>query len=218
MKQVTLLVLFLSTIALLTVSIRADCVDDDPNCSNEINLCNNTQYEPLMKKHCAKTCGFCTVTSTTPFTLGPCVMGECPDGYTCSGNVCVVSATTQSPSTCQDYATNCKSLEQYCTDADYYPIMKQNCELTCGFCGQTTTTLPSPSGPCVMNQCPSNLTCINQQCYNVPSMTTTPMTTTTSSTCRDYATNCADLLAYCQTAGYENIMQEQCAKTCGFCH
>uniref|UniRef100_A0A0K0FAQ6 ShKT domain-containing protein n=1 Tax=Strongyloides venezuelensis TaxID=75913 RepID=A0A0K0FAQ6_STRVS len=208
------------------VTVSHGCSDSDPDCSKKIKYCNDTNYQPLMEKYCPLTCNFCTTVTPLP-TYGPCVMGECPVGFSCTNSVCMPTTISTTPGyNCIDHADNCEALKTYCTNPNYLPLMQENCAKTCGFCQSSvltrtttapTTTTQSPTGPCVLGSCPNGNTCINNLCYPVPS-SSTPITTTTVLSCVDYATNCQQLKDYCNNSSYQEIMKEQCAKTCGYCY
>ncbi|CEF70039.1 ShKT domain-containing protein [Strongyloides ratti] len=198
------------------LTVLHGCNDVDPDCKDKLKYCNDSNYQPLMKKYCALTCNLCPVI-TTPSPYGVCVMNECPVGAQCIQNLCIPDTQLTTPSSnCVDYASNCETIKTYCEVPSYIPLMKANCAKTCGYCGSSmattvkTTTQPS-SGPCISGICPAGNTCINSLCYPIPNSKSTP------STCIDYATNCQSLKDYCRNSVYHDIMKEQCAKTCDYC-
>uniref|UniRef100_A0A0K0EJ90 ShKT domain-containing protein n=1 Tax=Strongyloides stercoralis TaxID=6248 RepID=A0A0K0EJ90_STRER len=202
------ILLFLSLLA-----TSYGCSDVDPDCKDKIQYCNQTSYQPLMKKYCALTCNLCPI-QTTPSPYGVCIMNECPVGAHCVNNYCIPDApNTTPPNNCVDHATNCIDLKSYCDVQSYIPLMKENCAKTCGYCDSSATklpTTPAPTGPCISGVCPAGNTCVNNFCY--PTQSTTP-----PNTCVDYASNCSELQQYCNNPVYYDVMKEQCAKTCHFC-
>jgi len=76
--------------------------------------CDSGQFQPWMKKNCAKTCGECNGPPTQPL-----------------------------PADCEDASSYCDSYKYYCDDPDYKDYLIQNCKRTCNFCHITTQPPPT---------------------------------------------------------------------------
>uniref|UniRef100_A0AC35TWC7 ShK domain-containing protein n=1 Tax=Rhabditophanes sp. KR3021 TaxID=114890 RepID=A0AC35TWC7_9BILA len=71
-------------------------------------FCTNTLYVTLMRSKCARSCGYCTTTSTST---------GCAD---------LINPRTG--------VSDCPSRSGYCTVSVYRSLMRTQCPLTCGFC------------------------------------------------------------------------------------
>ncbi|CAI4225209.1 unnamed protein product [Auanema sp. JU1783] len=63
--------------------------------------------------------------------IGPCVGGDCPDGYTCVCDYCCEG--------CFDDCYDCALFFQYCDNLNYCEL-RQKCKRTCGVCQDADTT------------------------------------------------------------------------------
>ncbi|KAF8367145.1 hypothetical protein PRIPAC_84974 [Pristionchus pacificus] len=63
--------------------------------------------------------------------LGPCVGGECPDGYMCICDYCCEG--------CMDDCYDCALYAQFCNNTNYCDL-RQKCKRTCGICMDAATT------------------------------------------------------------------------------
>uniref|UniRef100_A0AC34FN21 ShKT domain-containing protein n=1 Tax=Panagrolaimus sp. ES5 TaxID=591445 RepID=A0AC34FN21_9BILA len=68
-------------------------------------------------------------------SLGPCIGGECPSGYTCQSGSCnVVSSTTCADIRNSRGVNECPSKSYLCNNTLYYTLMTQQCPRTCNRC------------------------------------------------------------------------------------
>uniref|UniRef100_A0AC35TXV9 ShKT domain-containing protein n=1 Tax=Rhabditophanes sp. KR3021 TaxID=114890 RepID=A0AC35TXV9_9BILA len=74
-----------------------------------------------------------------------------------------------------------------CTIEKYEEGMAQKCKITCGLCGDSTSSTPVPAS------------------------------TTPSGDCKNNGKNCDQLVKYCTNAVYETILSNICKKTCRIC-
>uniref|UniRef100_A0A914QKF0 ShKT domain-containing protein n=1 Tax=Panagrolaimus davidi TaxID=227884 RepID=A0A914QKF0_9BILA len=75
-------------------------------------------------------------------SLGPCIGGSCPTGYTCqtSTNMCLTSGG--STTTCADIRNSkgvneCPGKAYLCNNSVYYTLMTSQCPRTCNRCPTT---------------------------------------------------------------------------------
>jgi len=190
--------------------------EDDPNYADECpvraaekDYCKD--QEEFMRKHCPKSCGFCSegtkppapeVCEDDPAYADKCaekaaIEGFCKDhedfmrtncpkscGY-CSGG----TAKPPFPIVCEDdpaYADKCAekaAIEGYCKDHEDF--MRTNCPKSCGYCSEATAQPPFPivceDDPAYADQCPVK----------------------------------AAIEGYCKD--HEDFMRTNCRKSCGYC-
>ncbi|XP_020915558.2 chymotrypsinogen A, partial [Exaiptasia diaphana] len=111
---------------------------------------------------------------------------------------------TQSPGDCKDKATNCKDMIKYCDNID---MKTKWCRKTCGGCAVPPPTQGPPSPPPPPTQGPPS---------PPPPPTQGPQTPapTQPADCKDKATNCKDMIKYCDNI---DMKTKWCRKTCGGC-
>ncbi|KAH6918188.1 hypothetical protein BKA70DRAFT_1246524 [Coprinopsis sp. MPI-PUGE-AT-0042] len=86
-----------------------ECVDALPEeCSRKSHLCHIGSYDRLMRKNCARTCGYCHHDPVDP-----------PAGE------------------CVDKAPDCAVKKQLCSKPEYKRLVAKYCALTCGLCTPT---------------------------------------------------------------------------------
>uniref|UniRef100_A0A0N4ZE44 ShKT domain-containing protein n=1 Tax=Parastrongyloides trichosuri TaxID=131310 RepID=A0A0N4ZE44_PARTI len=134
------------------------CIDLSQSCGSMRAYCNNVMYSGMMAQQCSRTCGFCirisggganvqnvNVNQRQITSIGPCLNGQCPAGYTCvNGNcysineiVATTSTTTTSrPAICIDVSPVCPMFANNCVIGPprRTAVVIRNCPRTCGVC------------------------------------------------------------------------------------
>uniref|UniRef100_A0A915PL63 ShKT domain-containing protein n=1 Tax=Setaria digitata TaxID=48799 RepID=A0A915PL63_9BILA len=146
----------------------------------------------------------------------------------------ITDFTFTTPVICDDQISNCEKYLFLCTNKLYRPLMSTLCQLTCGFCGSSTSTteicrdMAAPGKP---SDCPQHADLCNDanykdlmamECPKTCGCCNEAMTTTTSTICDDKKdlngrSNCKDLQYLCNVSLYKPLISIQCPKTCGLC-
>ncbi|VDN93588.1 unnamed protein product [Brugia pahangi] len=151
------------SIIFITLAFAANQVCEDMYNQCESTICT----DPIAKEICAKTCGFCEMTTSTAVTP------VCNDAYNqCDSTICTMPIASEicaktcgfcgvAPSTavtpvCNDLFDQCD--QTICT----VPMSKEICARTCGFCGTTPSTASTiPVCEDRYSKCKSNMNCTN---------------------------------------------------------
>ncbi|KAK5968606.1 ShTK domain protein [Trichostrongylus colubriformis] len=80
------------------------------DCASMDGYCNNAAYYTLMSEQCPRTCGRCTLVSSSSRTT-------CVDRVNAATGV-----------------SDCPSMVGYCRKPAYLTLMRQQCPKTCGYC------------------------------------------------------------------------------------